>query len=1583
MKASRVINFTKRLVAMVLANCIIMLHLTICFNKPACQAETVSIPQNLFATNDMLLNNFSTASASSNIGKVYFGKRPNDVGDIPSGPIDWLIMGQEDGKLVIYPTSPLLESQMFNSQFSGSGQQYNLMSFNHANCILRTNLIALATNSSYFNSVEQSLMNEVTIISQNCDGGSDPKDITTTGMKIYPLHGLKAGSGKGSLSLASSLLNHISQWQRGPQRVYDPMTWGIAGRAECFTRGITTQVSLEDLSTRWGPSDIETRSGSAFASGAAHLTLTGKIGFAAVPSPAQNTSNFTKVDTSDPVMELKYLDTTGKFEYTTLSVNNSSSVSTYSVNYANAPADCRIVVLASDGENTYQIRKDIASAGSGTVNLPRTGLSDTASYTFKAWIERSDGDITYVKNTTEGQGIITGTIAAKTEQNDLKIENLNSSYTYGQSDVNISLTGGGNGACSWSSSDDTVASVTGNEKSAVLHIKKAGSTTISVTKLGLDKYYDKTLQQQITIDKASQTGFSITSPSAINYLATASKLNLAASGGQSTGAVTYAIKNANPSNVAQIVDDNDSKYLQFNTSGTFTIEATKAEDTNYKAITATSTITVSKDNQTFTAISVSDNNTIYVGDSRVFFINVLDNAAVSFNIKDSENKDAVTEGEVTKTSSVNGSITYKFNKSGNYLITAIAAATDKYNTKLVTQDEEVFKKNPTYTVPEIETIYAINKKLSEVPFPTVSGGTWSWKTPASLVGNVLETAQKFLATFTPIDTVTYNTITDIQVPVTVIQKSVDSLSVSGIADTYTYVGADIKPDPVVKDGTTTLTKDKDYTVSYTYDAQWTHSGSNAFRKQGTVTIEGTGNYTGTLTETFNIVDESAPTGTIKIKETNNTFTDFLNKITFNLFFKSEKTVQITSDSQDLESIKYFLLDKTMLEDAQSISINNIEAIVNSNGGWINYQNEFTLEKGDNNKYAVVAKLLDEAGHITYINSNGIIVYMDSSPTSITENFTKTSTLDKTINITLNGNSIKDIKNGETSLENGTDKDYTISQAGDAITFKASYLDSLTAGNHTITVSYNPQGEEYQTLANNEAPAATNITFAVSKRDLKSSELIFIEPDDLTYNNGSAKHASLKANDAADDRQPDITLKYYNSSNELLSSAPIDVGEYTVKADIKEDADYEGKTDLTDPSWTFTIKQRDPSYTEPTNLTAIYGQTLKNITLPNKWQWDTDLSTYVGNVGTKTFKAKFDPQDSNYATVTKDVTVTVNPLDLTDKDVNISLNDANEHNYDAKVWELDVTNIEYNNTVLQRDTDYKLTFKTDMTSVGVHTIDINFCGNYTGSKQITGVIKVDTSTWGQKVEYNNTINYVSENGTTSVEVSKANQDEKGMVWLKESSGGTSTWYAIDNSNGIFKEGSRFHVRWLDAEDDPEEYKECYDKMDEAHKKAIDSGRLWIFLTGVTDPDGNEYEEFSSTLPFYIELGSDWNKDDIQAIFINEGTDEILDVSYINDVLCPEGSGNFAQLILKHFSPYAVYNYVISDNQDQSNNAVHTNNSYTEHTDSQNNVCSPDTGDITQKLVIVLSALIVSSGTSVVIILKKMINVISALADEKYI
>jgi len=182
-----------------------------------------------------------------------------------------------------------------------------------------------------------------------------------------------------------------------------------------------------------------------------------------------------------------------------------------------------------------------------------------------------------------------------------------------------------------------------------------------------------------------------------------------------------------------------------------------------------------------------------------------------------------------------------------------------------------------------------------------------------------------------------------------------------------------------------------------------------------------------------------------------------------------------------------------------------------------------------------------------------------------------------------------------------------------------------------------------------------------------------------------------------------------------------------------------------------------------------------------------------------------------------------------------------------------------------------------------------------------------NSWDQNINYNNIEHHVDSSGTTSVKI-----NENNIIWLKEKSDGTSTWYGLDNSTGVFKIGSKFWVRWITKASSPTDWQKYYTLLDNNHKKHIQEDKLCVFLVGVTDPDGNEYKNFNSTVNLYVQLqNSDWNVSDVKSVFISDTSDEVISTisseesTVSNNLSYPDGQESFAVLKINHFSPYAIY------------------------------------------------------------------------------
>ena len=101
-----------------------------------------------------------------------------------------------------------------------------------------------------------------------------------------------------------------------------------------------------------------------------------------------------------------------------------------------------------------------------------------------------------------------------------------------------------------------------------------------------------------------------------------------------------------------------------------------------------------------------------------------------------------------------------------------------------------------------------------------------------------------------------------------------------------------------------------------------------------------------------------------------------------------------------------------------------------------------------------------------------------------------------------------------------------------------------------------------------------------------------------------------------------------------------VGNYSITVSLKDKANYEWKdSTTTDLVLNWSITQATPDYTVPTGLTGVKGETLNDVTLPDRFTWN-DASTVL-TAGIHTYKATYTPVDTtNYKTIT-DIDIEVN------------------------------------------------------------------------------------------------------------------------------------------------------------------------------------------------------------------------------------------------------------------------------------------------------------------------------------------------------
>lgn len=324
----------------------------------------------------------------------------------------------------------------------------------------------------------------------------------------------------------------------------------------------------------------------------------------------------------------------------------------------------------------------------------------------------------------------------------------------------------------------------------------------------------------------------------------------------------------------------------------------------------------------------------------------------------------------------------------------------------------------------------------------------------------------------------------------------------------------------------------------------------------------TGFVTDKKTATFKI-DTEAPTGEIKIGT--NTFSSFLNSVAYGYWFRDNAAVDITGadSTSGIASIEY-----------QKVKA---DGSYNVNGTWLPWNAATKLSLTESGKYVIYARITDKAGNQIIINSDGVVVFKDSVVADPSIDYTKTTKTSVDAKVTLNGNTVASVKNGENTLTAG--KDYTV--YADKITFSGEYLDTLAVGTYTLTVAYHPQGEtQYR---DGDKPAESQIALKVKQKtvnvtyqtaNVKITSVLDKEydgqPADLVYTTNST--ASVKVE--------------YNVNGIWQTKAPTYAGTYEVKVSVPRNSYFTAAS----TTKTYTIKPRGVEISGITANKKVYDGT---------------------------------------------------------------------------------------------------------------------------------------------------------------------------------------------------------------------------------------------------------------------------------------------------------------------------------------------------------------------------------------------------------
>ena len=595
----------------------------------------------------------------------------------------------------------------------------------------------------------------------------------------------------------------------------------------------------------------------------------------------------------------------------------------------------------------------------------------------------------------------------------------------------------------------------------------------------------------------------------------------------------------------------------------------------------------------------------------------------------------------------------------------------------------------------------------------------------------------------------HNTSAEVSLAFTVDPKSLDGAQVQ-VSGSYIYDGN--AKEPSGENVTVTLhgeplTENTDYTLSYE---------DNTDAGEATVKVSGTGNYSGTVTGTFQIAKATPTVSDVAVS--------------------SPATIYASTDISAI-TLTYTGTEGTVALDAgQTLTV-----------GENSYRWTFTPTDSNNYETAtgtitltVVEDTLDKIEvstaptktEYTYGDSldlSGMVVtatYKSGATKNVTEEATvspdilDTSVTELTITygsqtttqaITVNP---KTVSSPIIELS-GTSFEYTGSEIKPTVTVKdgktviheseytVEYSNNTNVGTATVTIK-NVEGGNYT--------VGGSTTFEITK----AKAVVTTAPTANTLTYTGNPQALVTAGEAEGG-----TLVYSlekGGNYDVVIPTGTNAGSYTVFYYVKGDANHSD----TDPVQVeVTIKKADPDVTVPDNLTATYGNTLNDVTLPDDWSWNDPDTTSVGNVGSNTFSATYTPSDTtNYNTVTKNLAVTVSAKGITGAE--ITLGDV--LTYTGQQQTQQIASV----TMDGLDVTYTVTGNAG-TDAGAYTLTVTGTGNYTGTA---------TKEW--------TIAKANYNGTTDVSGTVlANWPDK--VTLPDIPAGASYGAAsYDGSDGAVKD-----------------------------------------------------------------------------------------------------------------------------------------------------------------------------------------------------
>ena len=575
-------------------------------------------------------------------------------------------------------------------------------------------------------------------------------------------------------------------------------------------------------------------------------------------------------------------------------------------------------------------------------------------------------------------------------------------------------------------------------------------------------------------------------------------------------------------------------------------------------------------------------------------------------------------------------------------------------------------------------------------------GTFSWQQPDNTILDASTLGHSVEWTFTP-DSEEYATVTD-TATVEVAPKSIEGAVI-------TLESADLEYNAAEQSPKITGVALEKWTENITYRIVSGNTATNV-NDSLTLTIEGTGNYTGTATVEWRITPKTV-TPTIEVEPCTYTGDALEPTVTLKdgneVIPTDEYTVEYSNNTnagtgrvtiKDVAGGNYVIKEKT-----QDFTITKAAAPTNIQSGTL------TITNGLHKTYsldlsALLPKLTApcDYGTITYdrkVDTNlgvgSFIALVDGKTGELTLDANRSGTGEGqfgTITVTISTSNYQDITlTINVSAKNRITPTGTPTLSKNAITYGDALNTIALSGKLHDNVNNVDVDGTFEWVDGTHIPVVGNGTYA--------AEWIFEPTDTEKYLTVSGRSnitvekaqqygklsmagytygktpSTPTLTDRTGDLNAQVTYRYSAAGSgpvqtwDIQNPPALNAGTYRMYASIGDTDNYYGFEAV---YCEFVVAKATPTCTAPTGLMAKYGQTLADVTLPDGWSW-MDSSESVGGASTaaKTFQAKFTPKDTeNYNTVENiELEVTVNKADggnLKTVELEQKYTDASDHTY---------------------------------------------------------------------------------------------------------------------------------------------------------------------------------------------------------------------------------------------------------------------------------------------------------------------------------